>query len=194
MVVPHIDLKTMIKVMHLTGLSLGLGGAVLLDVLALRFLILERISLEVSRIFAYGTRIVLLGLVLLWVSGLGYLGYYYCYDLHSLSNPKIWAKLVIVVILTLNGWWIHHWILPLIQQNIGNHFFARLTLKQRRILLSSSVISVCSWFMPLLLGACKEFNFCIEASTILILYSGLVALGLVVAWMMERHLLVIRQS
>jgi hypothetical protein len=194
MVVPHIDLKTMIKVVHLTGLALGLGGAVLLDVLALRFLVLERISIEVSRIFAYGTRIVLFGLVLLWISGLAYLGYYYVYDMHSLSNPKIWAKLTIVVILTLNGWWIHHWILPLIQKNIGNHFFSRLSLKQRRILLSSSVISVCSWFMPLLLGACKELNFCIHASTILILYGGLVTIGLVTAWAMARHLQFIRQA
>ncbi len=185
--IPHIDLKTMIKVVHLTGLALGLGGAVLLDLLALRFLVMERISAEIIRIFAYGTRIVLIGLILLWISGVAYLGYYYLYDPHSLSNPKVWAKLAIVVVLTINGCWIHHWILPLIQKNIGSHFFARLTLKQRRILLSCSVISVCSWFVPLLLGSCKELNFCIHASTILLIYGGLVGLGLMSAWVMSKY-------
>ena len=179
--------KTLIKVFHLAGLALGLGGAILLDMLAIRFLIKQRISKEFYEIFKHSSQVVFWGLCVLWLSGIAYLIYYCLADHHSLSNQKVWAKLFIVVILSVNGWWIHHRILPLIQNNINGYLFKALSLKQRRILLCSSVISILSWGIPLLLGACKELNFCISAFTILFIYFSLLILGLIIACSLPKY-------
>ena len=144
--------KTIIKVFHLAGLALGLGGAVLLDMLAIRFLIKQKISAEFYEIFKHSSQVVFWGLCLLWLSGIAYLIYYYLADYHSLFNQKVWAKLFIVVILSVNGWWIHRRILPLMQGSINGYLFKTLSVNQRRVLLCSSVISILSWGIPLLLG------------------------------------------
>lgn len=179
--------KTIIKVFHLAGLALGLGGAVLLDILAIRFLIKQKISAEFYEIFKHSSQVVFWGLCLLWLSGIAYLVYYYLADYHSLFNQKVWAKLFIVVILSVNGWWIHRRILPLMQGSINGYLFKTLSVNQRRVLLCSSVISILSWGIPLLLGACKELNFCISAFTILFIYFSLLILGLITACALPKY-------
>lgn len=179
--------KTIIKVFHLAGLALGLGGAVLLDMLAIRFLIKQKISAEFYEIFKHSSQVVFWGLCLLWLSGIAYLVYYYLADYHSLFNQKVWAKLFIVVILSVNGWWIHRRILPLMQGSINGYLFKTLSVNQRRVLLCSSVISILSWGIPLLLGACKELNFCISAFTILFIYFSLLILGLITACALPKY-------
>lgn len=179
--------KTIIKVFHLAGLALGLGGAVLLDMLAIRFLIKQKISAEFYEIFKHSSQVVFWGLCLLWLSGIAYLIYYYLADYHSLFNQKVWAKLFIVVILSVNGWWIHRRILPLMQGSINGYLFKTLSVNQRRVLLCSSVISILSWGIPLLLGACKELNFCISAFTILFIYFSLLILGLITACALPKY-------
>lgn len=179
--------KTIIKVFHLAGLALGLGGAVLLDMLAIRFLIKQKISAEFYEIFKHSSQVVFWGLCLLWLSGIAYLAYYYLADYHSLFNQKVWAKLFIVVILSVNGWWIHRRILPLMQGSINGYLFKTLSVNQRRVLLCSSVISILSWGIPLLLGACKELNFCISAFTILFIYFTLLILGLITACALPKY-------
>jgi hypothetical protein len=179
--------KTIIKVFHLAGLALGLGGAVLLDMLAIRFLIKQKISAEFYEIFKHSSQVVFWGLCLLWLSGIAYLIYYYLADYHSLFNQKVWAKLFIVVILSMNGWWIHRRILPLMQGSINGYLFKTLSVNQRRVLLCSSVISILSWGIPLLLGACKELNFCISAFTILFIYFSLLILGLITACALPKY-------
>ncbi|WP_420001049.1 hypothetical protein ACN19N_07910 [Acinetobacter sp. LF10] len=188
----EIQPKTLIKVFHLIGLALGLGGAILLDLLAIRFLVKQKISQEFYEIFKHSSQVIFWGLCLLWLSGIAYLLYYYIADYHSLSNQKVWAKLfivvVVVVVVSINGWWIHHRILPLIKNNINQYLFKSLSLNQRRLLLSSSVISILSWGIPLLLGACKELNFCISALTILFIYFSLLIFGLVIACSIPRYI------
>lgn len=179
--------KTIIKVFHLAGLALGLGGAVLLDMLAIRFLIKQKISAEFYEIFKHSSQVVFWGLCLLWLSGIAYLIYYYLADYHSLFNQKVWAKLFIVVILSVNGWWIHRRILPLMQGSINGYLFKTLSVNQRRVLLCSSVISILSWGIPLLLGACKELNFCISAFTILFIYFSLLIVGLITACALPKY-------
>lgn len=180
--------KTIIKVFHLAGLALGLGGAVLLDMLAIRFLIKQKISAEFYEIFKHSSQVVFWGLCLLWLSGIAYLIYYYLADYHSLFNQKVWAKLFIVVILSVNGWWIHRRILPLMQGSINGYLFKTLSVNQRRVLLCSSVISILSWGIPLLLGACKELNFCISAFTILFIYFSLLIVGLITACALPKYI------
>ena len=41
------------------------------------------------------------GLLILWLTGLGFLWLYWQFEPELLGNPKIWAKVVIVMVLTV---------------------------------------------------------------------------------------------
>ena len=163
---------------HLAGLAMGLGGAITLDVMALKFMIRQKISSEIYLFFKHGSQVVFAGLLLLWLSGLAYLAYYAAYDPKSLSNHKVWAKLFIVVILSANGWLIHRYVSPLIHKNIGQPFLHGLTPRVRFVVMCSAMVSLVSWLTPLALGALKEFNFCVPAAYILEFYFAMLAIGL----------------
>jgi len=78
--------KTLIKIFHLIGLALGLGGAILLDLLAIRFLVKQKISQEFYEIFKHSSQVVFWGLCLLWLSGIAYFLYYYISEHHWFYN------------------------------------------------------------------------------------------------------------
>lgn len=175
----HFELKTLIKITHLLGLALGVGGALLLDLIILNFFHRRSITEEKFDILRQSTRVVSLGLGLLWVSGAGYLLHYLAYFEQGLHNPKVWAKVVIVAILTLNGMLIHHLILPHIQARIGKTLFHDCSLRRQIAMLSASAVSIVSWLTPMALGACKEMNFSVHWSQILLAYGGLLLLGII---------------
>ncbi|WP_020683619.1 hypothetical protein [Marinobacterium rhizophilum] len=175
----HFELKTLIKITHLLGLALGVGGALLLDLIILNFFHRRSITEEKFDILRQSTRVVSLGLGLLWVSGAGYLLHYLAYFEQGLHNPKVWAKVIIVAILTLNGMLIHHLILPHIQARIGKTLFHDCSLRRQITMLSASAVSIVSWLTPMALGACKEMNFSVHWSQILLAYGGLLLLGII---------------
>jgi len=175
----HFELKTLIKITHLFGLALGIGGALLLDLIILNFFHRRSITEEKFDILRQSTRVVSLGLGLLWISGAGYLLYYLAYFEQGLHNPKVWAKVIIVAILTLNGMLIHHFILPHIQARIGKTLFHDCSLRRQIAMLSASAVSIVSWLTPMALGACKEMNFSVHWSQILLAYGGLLLLGII---------------
>jgi hypothetical protein len=59
--------------------------------------------------------------------------------------------------------------------------------RRRQIaMLSASVVSLVSWLTPLALGACKELNFSVHWSQILLAYGGLL-LGIIVIQLINRY-------
>ncbi len=182
----HFELKTIIKITHLFGLALGIGGALLLDLIIFNFFHKRTITDEKFEILKQSTRVVTFGLVLLWLSGVAYLLYYAAYFEQGLHNPKVWAKVAIVSVLTVNGLLIHHFILPHIQARTGKTLFHDCNRRQQLIMLSASVISVVSWLMPLALGSCKELNFSVHWSDILLAYAAILAAGIVAVQLINR--------
>lgn len=174
-------LKAMLRVVHLIGLAVGLGGATLLDLVVLRFLVLNTISDEHYRIVAFASGVVATGLGLLWLSGLGLLLHYEMFEPEKLANPKIWAKVAIVATLTLNGAFIHHTVLPFIRRNVGRRMFQGVSNSQRALLLGTGVVSGVSWYAPLLLASIPQLNFVVPAWMILTVYSVALASGIVLA-------------
>jgi hypothetical protein len=100
-------LKTSLIILHLIGLAVGVGAATLLDLIIMRFMVLGRISREHVKVVHLAAQLVAAGLVLLWITGLSFLYHYYIYTPDSLANPKVHAKIAIVLILTLNGILVH---------------------------------------------------------------------------------------
>ncbi|MGO4523227.1 hypothetical protein AB4097_00015 [Microvirga sp. 2MCAF35] len=174
MVDPVATLKSSLIVGHLIGLVFGLGTATLLDIFIFRFVLPYKISKDHYDIILLFSRIVAFGLLLLWITGLGFLVFYSYFDPVKLSNQKVWAKLVVVGVLTLNGVFIHRTVLPLIHDHIGRPMFDGLSPSQRFLLLTSGAISGTSWYVPFVLGAFPQFNF-LPALPLVLIYMVVLA-------------------
>ncbi len=167
---PQVTIHTGMRFFHFIGLALGLGGAILLDLMMLRFFLRGRIIEETYGIFDFASKIVSMGLLLLWISGVGFLFFYALTKPELLMNPKVHAKLVIVTILTVNGYFIHSVILPGIKTQIGKSLFAGIGPVKRSIFVTSGAISAVSWIFPVALGAFPQLNFAVPALVILSAY------------------------
>lgn len=174
---PISTLKSCLIAMHLFGLLLGLGAATTLDIFIAKFMIMGRVKKEYCIFIDFCSNIVSIGLLILWVTGAGFLIYYYEFDPMKLSNQKVWAKIAIVAVLTLNGAFIHRTVLPLMRNRVGRNLFHGLTAGQRSLLLVSGAVSVTSWYVPLLLGTFPQLNF-LPAVPILIVYFILLLLAI----------------
>jgi len=108
------DSSTIILFVHLLGLTFGAGAAFVLDLVILKFCVTDRITKEKVQIIEFATRVTVFGLAVLWVSGLLFLYKLSITNPIGLENPKIWAKVSIVILLTLNGMYIHSVVLPAI--------------------------------------------------------------------------------
>jgi hypothetical protein len=156
---PVATLKSSLLIGHLAGLVLGLGTATLLDLFILKFVLPQKVSKDHYNVIHFFSKIVAFGLLLLWATGLGFLVFYSYFDPIKLSNQKIWAKLIVVGVLTLNGLFIHRTVLPLIRDHIGRTLFDGLSRSQRFLLLTSGAVSATSWYVPFVLGAFPQLNF-----------------------------------
>ncbi len=153
-----LDLNTTLRIGHLLALSLGLGGAVLLDLVTCRFFLTSRITPTNYALIAFASSIVGMALVALWISGLAFLAHYYFVAPEKLANPKIWVKLGVVLILTLNGAFIHRKVLPFLEAQVGLSLFHGTTASRRAMLLTTAAISGVSWFFPMVYGAIRQLH------------------------------------
>lgn len=163
--------------MHCFALAIGLGGATILDFVLLRSIRRPLDPANVA-IFHIISNLVTLGLVLLWLSGLGFLIIYSQTDPALLQNPKLWAKVAIVVVLTINGIYIHRRVLPILQAQAGLMLFENLPPPIRHAMLTAAAVSTVSWYVPFLLGMVRELNFAAPAETFLAAY----VVALVLVW------------
>lgn len=178
---PVVTAKTTLRFMHFIGLALGLGAATLLDLTLLRFFVPGTITNENWKLVHFSANVVNFGLIVLWISGIGFIVHYSLFDPVKLTNEKIWAKFAIVGVLSVNGAFIHTVILPRIRAQVGKTLFAGMSRFQRSTFLVSGAISATSWYVPVVLGAFPQLNFSVPATTILLTYA--VLLGLIAAVM-----------
>jgi hypothetical protein len=171
------DPKTPFLILHSFGFALGLGGATILDVMLLRSL-LHPLDVADVRMFETISKHVTFGLAALWLSGLGFLVVYKSASPDLLLNPKLWAKIVIVGVMTLNGVCLHSRILPILHAQAGRTVLDGVPTRVRIRMLTAAAISVVSWCTSFLLGIVRELNFAAPAMTFLTVY--IVLLGL--AW------------
>lgn len=175
---PVASIKTGLRIVHFVGLALGLGAATVLDLMILKFFLKGKVTSDQWNVFHFGSRIVNAGLVLLWITGLGFLAYYSAFDPIRLENEKVWAKMTIVLILTINGVFLHLAVLPKVNAQIGRSLLDGMSTAQRSMFFASGALSATSWYVPLLLGAMPQLNFVVPMTTILLAYALLLTLAL----------------
>ncbi len=163
--------RNALRILHFIGLAFGIGAATMLDLIVLRFFVGKPISSSAFDIFKFGASIVNVGIWTLWISGMGFLLFYAFFDPVKLTNEKVWAKMVIVLILTINGMFIHKAVLPVLKAQVGKSIFEGLDIAKRRTLISVGTISVVSWYAPLIIANLSALNFTIPALQILLAYA-----------------------
>jgi hypothetical protein len=176
---PSVRLLTILVGLHLIGLCFGLGGATMLDFWILRWMRWGGLPNEIARTFLFVSKVVSVGLVLLWVSGLGFLAIYAFEAPEKLSNPKIVAKVTVVTVLTLNGWLIHALVLPGVLRDVSRPMFDGVSRLRTGVFLISGAVSGVSWYTAFALGLMRELNGRVAAGLLLALWlAAMVAAGL----------------
>ena len=157
--------------LHILGVAFGLGIATGMDLLLAKHIITKR-TLTESRynVLEQLSRIVTWGLILLWISGIGFLWKYQQVSPEKLLNPKIWSKLMIVSILTINGIFIHHYLLPKLKRCIGTRVDYVCNNREMAMIFSSGAISMVSWYIPFIYGTVPALNFAFSFTVFTTIY------------------------
>lgn len=167
-------IMTALRLAHFAGLILGIGAATLLDLIILRFVLTRRIEENSIRIVIFSSTVISVGLIILWLSGLGFLIYYWFYDLAKIDNPKLLAKIIIVCVLSVNSFLVHSLVIPQIKAHVGRHLLDDLSRWRCLLLIFIGTVSAISWYVPLILGVVPQFNKTVPAEVILASYALLV--------------------
>ncbi len=114
---------------------------------------------------------------MLWMTGVVLVSLdVYLKGWNYLSNPKLQSKVAIVMLLTLNGFALHKYVLPLMQK-AGS--LLHLSFSQRVLTLFSGAVSGVSWLYAAMLGIGRPLNFKYSLLEILAAYPVLIAGGFV---------------
>ena len=151
------DLDTIFKILHIFGIALGAGGALISDAMFFSSVKDEKISQTELRFLTIGSRAVWAGLAILIISGLGMV---WLDPANILSSEKFWAKMSIVGIILVNGIIFHIYHVPHLHRHVDIHFPSSLEFVRRiPLLLSSGVVSAISWPSALILGALRRLPY-----------------------------------
>lgn len=185
---PPIRILTLMLALHLVGLCFGLGGATMLDFWILRWMRQGSLPPEIERSFLFISKVVTMGIALLWISGLGFLGLYALESPEKLANPKLWAKVIVVAVLTVNGVLIHALVLPSVLRDVRRPMLDGVSLTTAGIFLVSGAVSGVSWYFAFALGLVRELNGKVGTGVLLSLWGMGVVLAVVGAFALRESL------
>ncbi|WP_341317665.1 hypothetical protein WN982_21195 [Paraburkholderia sp. IMGN_8] len=122
-------------------------------------------------------RTVTLALTALWVTGIVIVSLdVRTQGLAYLQNPKLHAKVAIVILLTFNGIALHYTVLPALRK-AGS--LLKLSFERRLVAIFAGVVSGVSWFYAALLGVGRPLSWKYSSIEILAAYPALIAGGIV---------------
>ena len=148
-----------LNIIHLIGVALGLGVATGLNLFLIN-LIARNTNFKANQFSELKnlSTIVVIGLLLLWISGLGFLIEYQLFEHKKLFNTKLQAKIIIVIFLSLNGLFIHYFFLNQLKRSIGKPIFTQLSTESPSLIFISCAISLASWYAAFICGAIPLLN------------------------------------
>ena len=168
-------MKTLVCFVHLLSACLAVGSVLLQDYALYRNLgkrLKKKDVIELTR----AMQVISLSLIALWLSGialvtLGYLAEPETY----LTNQKLWAKVLVVAILTINGMALHRVVFP--QLKAGTELL-RLRASEFARAVFFGAISTVSWLFACYLGIARPWNYSLELFSILQVYGLIIAMAL----------------
>lgn len=156
---------------HLIACCVALGGILLSDA---KFILSKGQLNDADRIFLLDlSRIVSLALLALWLTGLSIIAIDFAHWPswnELLAKPKLIAKLVVVCVLTLNGYLLHRIVLPTFAEQIP---LATVETKRLRGMFALGAISGTSWLFAAFLGIAKPLTATLGLTGFLAMYAAL---------------------
>lgn len=171
-----IKLHTLLVILHLTALAVGLGAALLADWIAVTRILFGRLSARSAAQLQDLSMAVSVGLAMLWCSGALLVWNNAILAPATLGNEKLWAKVLIVTVLTLNAIVLHKLALPLVRARVGQALFERRQHGTRVLCALIAAVSFTSWVSALYLGAARELNGTVAVFDVLGCYLGVLFL------------------
>jgi hypothetical protein len=174
-----------IVALHVFGAVLGMGAALMGDLVFLTSAKDKIFSHDEMRLMNAIGNAVWLGLTVLAVSGL--LLFFRDPSAYLVSSKFI-AKMVVVLIITLNGIVLHAYHMKHLKGVLGVHFPGdKNFMKNANLMAIGGVISVVSWFTALTLGVSSGSSF--SALNILLIYLAVILSGTVAVYFLKREFL-----
>ncbi|RYB05338.1 Nif11-like leader peptide family natural product precursor [Lichenibacterium ramalinae] len=167
--------KTILLLFHILGVVFGVGGVLMLDIDLVRLLRGSKVTPQNVDLTKFVSIFVKAGLIVVWTSGLLIIAIAPDGPASVLANPKLQAKLVVVVVLTINALFVETLALPLLVRNVGKPLFHGVDQVRRSVVLGCGAISTLSWVFPVALGLARELNGIVPAQLILLNYTMLLA-------------------
>lgn len=168
-------LKTLLVYAHLLASCVALGRVLHADhkLWSWRASVLDASRLEY---LAETQRMVSLALLALWGTGLalvlqGYLSEGEAY----LANQKLWVKVAVVVLLSLNGVLLHQVGFPRLQRMP----FAELPFASRSGLAILGAFSTSGWLFAAFLGIARHWNYALPCLQVLAVFAALLGMACV---------------
>ncbi|WP_190362357.1 hypothetical protein [Pseudomonas extremaustralis] len=158
----------------------------MLDLWILRWMRRGSLPVEIGRTFHFISDAVTIGLCLLWLSGLGFLALYAMESPEKFENPKLWAKVIVVIALTINGIIIHAFVLPEALRDVSRPLLFGVSHKRAVLFLASGVISGVSWYTAFAFGIFRELNNSVTFSLLVTMWLMLIvaaSLATILLWL-----------
>lgn len=163
-------MQTFIVYAHLIAVCVAVGVLLTQD-FALMKTRGRPLSKQESNELRRSAEIIAVALIALWVTGAALVINGYINDPAYLLNQKIWAKLCVVAILTLNGLFLHHFSFPRVVSSRG---MFGLGNRDKVLVVLSGVISTASWLFACYLGIARQWNHTVGLGFIMLVYACLI--------------------
>lgn len=141
-----------VRYAHLFAIALGIGASFLADSLLLSKLDQPIAQPLLDRLLHYH-RLVWFALAAMWITGLALIYIRTGFDLAKFS-PKLFSKLGVVSMLTLNALVIGRFAMPLVQQSLGRSLL-NFPLRTKMACAWVGAVSSTSWLVALAMGESK---------------------------------------
>lgn len=163
-------MKTLVVYVHLLSACVAVGSLLLQDIGLCRARARKLLEREIEDL-KKTIKVISVALILLWVSGIALvtLGYMASPEKY-LANEKLWAKITVVVILTVNGFVLHSKTFPKFQ--VGTVFVHLPTATSMLVVLTGSISTV-TWLFACYLGIARPWNYTLDYKSIMALYLGI---------------------
>lgn len=162
--------------LHLIACCIAVALVFTTDVILLRSVLVTRshISPSIKKSSKLSTSVLWL-IFLLWITGVALVGFdQWQLNASVIQNPKLQAKIMVVIVLTINAIFLHKYVLP----RLGNfESIFSLPSALRALVLVSSIVAAVSWLYAALLGIARPLNWKYSISEILIAYPIIIAFG-----------------
>jgi uncharacterized membrane protein len=148
-------MKTVLIYFHLLSLASAIGSMLIAEHLI--FFRRRELSRDSYDTVIFASRTVTVSLLLLWLTGTGLVIVGYLGDPQYIENQKIWAKVSIVLLMSINGIYIHRRLLPRFAELALGGVFIRTAAESARMRFAFAA-SLAGWLITAFYGAAKFLN------------------------------------